>query len=92
MEEEDERKKDSGRAHEMELLNQWAAAALFFYRQSVKESIYKVWLPQCSAASTTTTSTVTLLQLATTTIDNSHLPPNIEEAVLTEQEQEPLPA
>jgi len=32
VEEEDERKKDSGRAHEVELLNLWAAAALSFYR------------------------------------------------------------
>ena len=78
VEEEDERKKkDLGRAHEVELLNMWAAAALSFYRQSIKESIYKVWLPQCSAASTTTTSTTTLLQLAATTILNSLCRPRL---------------
>ena len=49
----------------------------FLYRQSVKVRIYKVWLPQCSAASTTTTSTATLLQLAATTILNSLCRPRL---------------
>jgi len=44
VEEEDERKKDSGRAHEVELLYLVSCSCSPLYRQTVKVRIYKVWL------------------------------------------------